>query len=142
MKIYLHHQNNRSAKKKTHIKKRSLNPVFNESFIFDLPTKDGSLNEVQLEVHSNINQINKTRKLFHFQVIMCDWDRITKNEVSVWYFGSLNTLDDVLFGFSGTFKSVCTVSKNIYQILLQDNIHLQTFYTEKGVFVIHSVSEN
>ena len=52
VKIYLHHQNNRSAKKKTHIKKRSLNPVFNESFIFDLPTKDGSLNEVQLEVHS------------------------------------------------------------------------------------------
>lgn len=63
VKIYLHHQNTRSAKKKTHIKKRSLNPVFNESFIFDLPTKDGSLKEVQLEV------------------IMCDWDRITKNEV-------------------------------------------------------------
>jgi len=63
VKIYLHHQNNRSAKKKTHIKKRSLNPVFNESFIFDLPTKDGSLGDVQLEV------------------IMCDWDRITKNEV-------------------------------------------------------------
>jgi len=63
VKLYLHHQNTRSAKKKTHIKKRSLNPVFNESFIFDLPSKDGSLDEVQLEV------------------IMCDWDRITKNEV-------------------------------------------------------------
>ena len=37
--------------------------MFNESFIFDLPSKDGSLDEVQLEV------------------IMCDWDRITKNEV-------------------------------------------------------------
>jgi len=63
VKIYLHHNNTRSSKKKTHIKKRSLNPVFNESFIFDLPSKDGSLNDVQLEV------------------IMCDWDRITKNEV-------------------------------------------------------------
>merc|ERR1712117_668241 len=63
VKIYLHYQNTRSAKKKTHIKKRSLNPVFNESFIFDLPSKDGSLEEVTLEV------------------IMCDWDRITKNEV-------------------------------------------------------------
>lgn len=63
VKIYLHHQNFRSSKKKTHIKKRSLNPVFNESFIFDLPSKDGSLDEVYLEV------------------IMCDWDRITKNEV-------------------------------------------------------------
>ena len=63
VKLYLHHQNTRSAKKKTHIKKRSLNPVFNESFIFDLPSKDGSLDEVQLEI------------------IMCDWDRITKNEV-------------------------------------------------------------
>ena len=65
MKLYLHHQNTRSAKKKTHIKKRSLNPVFNESFIFDLPSKDGSLDEVQLEI------------------IMCDWDRITKNEVQI-----------------------------------------------------------
>ena len=65
VKLYLHHQSTRSAKKKTHIKKRSLNPVFNESFIFDLPSKDGSLDEVQLEV------------------IMCDWDRITKNEVKM-----------------------------------------------------------
>lgn len=63
VKIYLHHQNFRSSKKKTHIKKRSLNPVFNESFIFDLPSKDGSLDQV------------------HLEVIMCDWDRITKNEV-------------------------------------------------------------
>ena len=34
---------------------RSLNPVFNESFIFDLPTKDGSLGDVQLEVRAPIN---------------------------------------------------------------------------------------
>ena len=60
----MNYQNVRSVKKKTHIKKRSLNPVFNESFIFDLPSKEGSLDDIQLEV------------------VMCDWDRITKNEVS------------------------------------------------------------
>lgn len=64
VKIYMNHHNVRSVKKKTHIKKRSLNPVFNESFIFDLPSKEGSLEDIQLEV------------------VMCDWDRITKNEVS------------------------------------------------------------
>jgi len=63
VKIYMNYQNVRTVKKKTHIKKRSLNPVFNESFIFDLPSKDGSLDEIQLEV------------------VMCDWDRITKNEI-------------------------------------------------------------
>merc|ERR1711902_229117 len=63
VKIYMNYQNVRSVKKKTHIKKRSLNPVFNESFIFDLPSKEGSLEDIQLEV------------------VMCDWDRITKNEV-------------------------------------------------------------
>ena len=61
----MNYQNVRSMKKKTHIKKRSLNPVFNESFIFDLPSKEGSLEEIQLEV------------------VMCDWDRITKNEASI-----------------------------------------------------------
>jgi Ca2+-dependent lipid-binding protein len=28
------------AKKKTHVKKRTLTPVYNESFVFDLPTSD------------------------------------------------------------------------------------------------------
>ena len=64
VKIYMNYQNVRSVKKKTHIKKRSLNPVFNESFIFDLPSKEGSLEDIQLEI------------------IMSDWDRITKNEAS------------------------------------------------------------
>ena len=63
MKIYLVHNNQRIAKKKTHIKKRSLNPVFNESFVFDLPNRDGGLASSQLEF------------------VMLDWDRVTKNEV-------------------------------------------------------------
>ena len=64
MKLYLLYNNQRISKKKTHVKKRSLNPVFNESFVFDLPkSQDNSLARVQLEL------------------VMLDWDRVTKNEV-------------------------------------------------------------
>merc|ERR1712062_316739 len=37
VKIYLMYNGQRISKKKTHVKKRTLNPVFNESFVFDLP---------------------------------------------------------------------------------------------------------
>merc|ERR1719264_1425492 len=64
VKIYLMYNNQRISKKKTHVKKRTLNPVFNESFVFDLPkTQDSSLDNIQLEF------------------VMLDWDRVTKNEV-------------------------------------------------------------
>merc|ERR1719460_1361418 len=64
VKIYLLYNDQRIAKKKTHVKKRTLNPVFNESFVFDLPkTQDSSLDNIQLEF------------------VMLDWDRVTKNEV-------------------------------------------------------------
>lgn len=43
VKIYLLCNGQRIAKKKTHVKKRTLSPVFNESFAFDIPT-----NEVRL----------------------------------------------------------------------------------------------
>ena len=71
VKIYLSRGEERLVKKKTHIKKRSLNPVFNESFVFELPGRDGSLGDLQLEF------------------VMCDWDRITKNEV-----GGINCFKD------------------------------------------------
>ncbi len=64
MKIYLLFNNQRIAKKKTHVKKRTLNPVFNESFVFDLPKSEDGLASVQLEF------------------MLLDWDRVTKNEVS------------------------------------------------------------
>merc|ERR1712241_1132652 len=63
VKIYLLHKDQRISKKKTHVKKRTLNPVFNESFVFDLPRTDNGLAEVQLEF------------------ALLDWDRVTKNEV-------------------------------------------------------------
>ena len=54
----------RIAKKKTHVKKRTLNPVFNESFVFELPhLGDDGLKNVSLEF------------------MLLDWDRVTKNEV-------------------------------------------------------------
>lgn len=40
VKIYLLYNGQRIAKKKTHVKKRTLSPVFNESFAFDIPTTE------------------------------------------------------------------------------------------------------
>ena len=65
MKIYLLYNNQRISKKKTHVKKRTLNPVFNESFVFDLPRSEAGLAKVQLEF------------------MLLDWDRVTKNEVEI-----------------------------------------------------------
>ena len=64
VKIYLVHNGQRVAKKKTHVKKRTLNPVFNESFVFDLPASATSLDNISLEF------------------LVLDWDRVTKNEVT------------------------------------------------------------
>lgn len=43
VKIYLLYNGQRIAKKKTHIKKRTLSPVFNESFAFDIPMTEVSV---------------------------------------------------------------------------------------------------
>nr|CAG4640840.1 EOG090X05OW [Eulimnadia texana] len=63
VKTYLVHNGQRISKKKTHVKKRTLNPVFNESFVFDLPPNVDSLDNISLEF------------------LVLDWDRVTKNEV-------------------------------------------------------------
>lgn len=63
VKIYLLFNGQRIAKKKTHVKKRTLNPVFNESFVFDLPSGAKDLSSISLEF------------------LLLDWDRVTKNEV-------------------------------------------------------------
>lgn len=65
VKIYLIYNNQRIAKKKTHVKKRTLNPVFNESFVFDLPKGEDGLGNITLEF------------------MLLDWDRVTKNEVTM-----------------------------------------------------------
>ena len=63
VKIYLLYNDQRIAKKKTHVKKRTLNPVFNESFVFELPHLEEGLKNISLEF------------------MLLDWDRVTKNEV-------------------------------------------------------------
>ncbi|XP_018028264.1 synaptotagmin-11 isoform X2 [Hyalella azteca] len=63
VKIYLLYNGQRVAKKKTHVKKRTVNPVFNESFVFDLPSGAEDLSNVSLDF------------------LLLDWDRVTKNEV-------------------------------------------------------------
>ena len=65
VKIYLVNNGQRVAKKKTHVKKRTLNPVFNESFVFDLPANATNLDDISLEF------------------LVLDWDRVTKNEVPI-----------------------------------------------------------
>merc|ERR1712062_856527 len=49
VKIYLLFNGQRIAKKKTHVKKRTLNPVFNESFVFELPHMEEGLKNISLE---------------------------------------------------------------------------------------------
>lgn len=68
VKIYLLHNGQRMAKKKTQIKKRTLDPVFNESFDFDIPNGSNGLNNVSLEF------------------MLLDWDRVMKNEVRLFFF--------------------------------------------------------
>jgi len=67
VKIYLLYNQQRIAKKKTHVKKRTLSPVFNESFVFDIPNGADGLNNVSLEF------------------MLLDWDRVTKNEVILYF---------------------------------------------------------
>lgn len=59
-------QGQRIAKKKTHVKKRTLSPVFNESFAFDIPTTEGT---------------GQTLEGVSLELMLLDWDRVTKNEV-------------------------------------------------------------
>ncbi|XP_057340450.1 synaptotagmin-4 [Microplitis mediator] len=63
VKIYLLYNSQRIAKKKTHVKKRTLSPVFNESFVFEIPNGIDGLGNISLEF------------------MLLDWDRVTKNEV-------------------------------------------------------------
>lgn len=61
VKVNVFYGRKRIAKKKTHVKKSTLNPVFNESFIYDIPPE--LLPEISVEF------------------LVVDFDRTTKNEV-------------------------------------------------------------
>ncbi|KAK7886719.1 hypothetical protein WMY93_026340 [Mugilogobius chulae] len=61
VKVNVYYGRKRIAKKKTHVKKSTLNPVFNESFIYDIPPD--LLPQISLEL------------------LVLDFDRTTKNQV-------------------------------------------------------------
>lgn len=48
------------------MKKRTLSPVFNESFAFDIPSAEGT---------------GQTLEGVSLELMLLDWDRVTKNEV-------------------------------------------------------------
>ena len=91
VKIYLMYNNQRISKKKTHVKKRTLNPVFNESFVFDLPRNESGLGKVA-DPHTffalfflwifPLNDYYLISKV-QLEFMLLDWDRVTKNEVRV-----------------------------------------------------------
>ena len=62
VKVYLKHNGERISKAKTHVKKNTLNPVFDESFAFDVPK-------------SGIKSIS-------LELMVVDWDRMSQNDVS------------------------------------------------------------
>ena len=62
VKLNMYFGNQRIAKRKTSTQKRTQNPVFNESFVFSVPFDD-QLDQIKLEL------------------IIVDWDRVTKNDV-------------------------------------------------------------
>lgn len=69
VKLYMVYNGQRIAKKKSHVKKRTLSPVYNESFVFELPSSDmRDLDSIQ------------------FEIVVMDWDRVTKNEVCLSFF--------------------------------------------------------
>ncbi|CAG0922854.1 unnamed protein product [Notodromas monacha] len=83
VKIYLLYKNQRIAKKKTHVKKRTLNPVFNESFAFDLPNPSALKEAFGIPASdANADQL-MTICLddISLEFLLLDWDRVTKNEV-------------------------------------------------------------
>jgi len=60
IKIYLYHNKKRVSKWKSSVKRRTLVPIFNESFLFEVP--EGEIDNIYLKV------------------IVMDYDRFTKND--------------------------------------------------------------
>ncbi|MCP9260884.1 hypothetical protein DINM_004288 [Dirofilaria immitis] len=64
IKIYLLYKEQRISKKRSHVKKCTLSPVYNESFVFELPCTE----------EQDLDNVN-------FEIVVMDWDRLTKNEL-------------------------------------------------------------
>lgn len=104
VKIYLLYNSQRIAKRKTRVKKRTLSPVFNESFVFDIPNGADGLNNVSLEF------------------MLIDWDRVTRNEVRSCNFAFISLLTFVLpfqiSSIQSIFQDVVFICKYIYILII------------------------
>lgn len=72
------HGKQRIAKKKTHVKKRTLNPVYNESFVFDLPAD--LIAKAEAASKATGTEITPLHSLT-LELQLLDYDRVTRNEV-------------------------------------------------------------
>ena len=68
------YNNQRISKKKTHVKKRTLNPVFNESFVFDLPRNESGLGKVKIILKSFFEVVTKI--VFKWEAKLRDFDQL------------------------------------------------------------------
>ena len=73
VKVVLLYNGQCIGKKKTQVKKKTLNPTFNESFMFDLPPA------CYTPVPGSSGRTHLLGIRLHF--IVYDWDRVTRNEV-------------------------------------------------------------
>ena len=64
------YNNQRISKKKTHVKKRTLNPVFNESFVFDLPRNESGLGKVEIIVKLIFQVVLKSQEWARFKIFI------------------------------------------------------------------------
>lgn len=92
VKLYLLHNGQRIAKKKTHVKKRTLNPVFNESFVFDLPSNlplhesNSNASNLSTAIHRNDDSTDAGSLSvspfagLSLELVLLDYDRMSRNE--------------------------------------------------------------
>ena len=78
VKVYLVCDGQRVDKKKTQVKKRTLNPIFNETFLFTLPPH----HQHHLTTHSAGEADRPSNEpSVLLRIVILDWDRVSKNEV-------------------------------------------------------------
>ena len=91
VKVLLLYNGQCVGKKKTQVKKKTLNPTFNESFVFDLPAAACC---TPVSAGSGGAGVGHLLRGVRLQFVVYDWDRVTRNEV----IGRLELGDDVRAG--------------------------------------------
>ncbi|XP_072552661.1 extended synaptotagmin-1 [Salminus brasiliensis] len=82
--LLLHPDKNRSTKKKTTVKKRDLNPEFNERFDFDLSLEEATQRRLDLSVKNSVSFMSREKELIG--KLQLDLNQLDlKAGVSQWY---------------------------------------------------------